>query len=415
MIRNFNFGAQDVGIVLSDATQIHMDSFLDVVTLKTKIDGTYPLTTGLYVVSVPAAPSAIKSFLGFQANIKHFKINNVQVTGEGFRLSDGTNQYWWNGSAWVVNVVNWNTETDIANNIATFAQGLAAHKFAVVVNLFTTNVTTAPQLISLKIGFEVKQQSWVDDIFIRSLVRDLVNNVRPISDVMGPSLPAAAATLDVGAAVDQSGVSFNLGDVDSIYNQDTDPTLQNNLLASYNNTTRIATLTGQQPQGANLRILITYIPEVIVLTTDPDFTELDRLPAIVVEQIRTIGAVQVQQQDSVVNKSTGTAKQLSKPYTASLEFDIRAIADSSVDLLRLVEALVEFADDFPTIRSDALDEEYRLQIIDEFDANVSAQSSGVCEATVSFRLHDVTLLKHKAFNTFAIKRVNATTGQMIQR
>lgn len=405
MIRTFTFTAMDrVDVTLSDFTKISIDSTTDTATLKIQADGTFPTAANLYVISAFASPGALRKLVGFQSTIRHFKdITQTQVTGEGFRLSDGTNQYWWNGSAWAISTASWNTEAQVAANIAAFTPAVTAKKLAVVANLTTTDKTLTPQLIQVKVAYEVKQQSWVDDIFFRSLVRDLSAQVKPIAEVQ--AIHVGGTTVDINAAIAACGVSFTLIDVDSIFNFGTDPNMETNLLQSYNAGTGIATLSGSLPPATSLRLNIIYTPNVIVLTTSPDYNQIDVLPSIVIEQIRTTGGQQSQQTDEVINKAAKSAKQIKRPWVANLEFDIRAIATGSVDLLRLVEALVDFADDNPTIRSQALDETYRLQLTDEFDSNVSSQGSGVCEATASFKLHDVTLLKHVVVDVYPINDV----------
>lgn len=406
MIRTFTFGAVDrASVVLSDATKIRIDGASDTAQLAQQSDGTYPTAANINITSAIAKPASLRKLVAFQASARNFK-NAAQalVTGEQYRLTDGTNQFFWNGSAWVVDTTHWNSEADIANNIALFSQAVTAKKFGVVVNLWSTDQTTTPQLIRIKIAFEVKQQSWMDDIFLRSLVRNLKAQVRPIAEIQWKHV--GGNTVDVTTAVDACGVPFKFASLDSVFNFGADPGLETDLLQSI--TGGVATLSQTLAAGTILRLNVVYIPNVVVLTTSPDFVELDKLPTIIVEQIRTMGAQQALSSDEVINKSAGTAKQIKRPWSADLEFDIRAVTPNSTDLLRLVEALIDFADDNPTLVSQALDEEYRLQLIDEFDSSISSQGSGVCESTAGFRLHNVTLLRHSAVDTFAVQRVKVS-------
>lgn len=402
-IRTFTFGSLDRSTVMfSDPTKIRIDES-DTGQLSLQAGNLYPTDASLNIATSIANPANLRALVGFQASIRNFKnATQALVTGAGFRLSDGTSQYYYNGSSWVVDSSHWNTETDVANNISTFAQAITTKKFGVIVNLFTTDGTATPELIAVKVAFEVKQQSWMDDLFIRSLVRNLKAQLQPIAEIQWKH--AGGNTVDIGAAIKSTGVPFNFVGVDSVFNYSADPDLDNNILLSAVGS--IATLSGSLAAGTSLRLNVTYTPNVVVLTTSPDFIELDKLPAIVIEQIRTTGAHRALFSDEVINKAAGTAKQLKTPWIADLDFDIRAITPNSTDLLRLVEALIEFADDNTTITSQALDEQYRLQLIDEFDSNTSAQGSGVCESTASFRLHNVTLLRHSAVDTVVVKRLN---------
>ena len=42
---------------------------------------------------------------------------SVAITGAGYRLTDGTDEYWHNGASWEVNTTDWNTEEEVAAEI----------------------------------------------------------------------------------------------------------------------------------------------------------------------------------------------------------------------------------------------------------------------------------------------------------
>ncbi len=80
----------------------------------------YPTDADIKAITWIANPLSAREWLGFQAEIIHVSVDGEVVTSAGYRLHDGTDQYWWNGAAWEVNTTDWNTEGEVATNIGSF-------------------------------------------------------------------------------------------------------------------------------------------------------------------------------------------------------------------------------------------------------------------------------------------------------
>jgi len=103
------------------------------VTLK-DTDSLYPTDPDLYIKTWIVNPKSVKKWLLFESVIAHvYDYDGNRITDDGYRLGDGTNEYWWDGGAWVVNASNWNTEQEVCENIESFP--VTSLKLQIIVNL----------------------------------------------------------------------------------------------------------------------------------------------------------------------------------------------------------------------------------------------------------------------------------------
>lgn len=364
---------------------VRLDAKTSRIELKKDALGFFPTSGDHYVISEIFQPTAVREWSGLQAFMDHQKDGPNTVTGDGFRLHDGTDQYWWDGGNWVVNSSSWNTEDDVAANISSFPT--TTKKLRVVVRLTTTDKRKTPSLAMVKVSWKAKVQ-YLEDIIYRTLV-PFLRGIRPLTDYVFKVPFPGGLTLDVGAAVDDSGIPFNVTGVDSIFDHTSDPSWETNLLSSYDVGTGKATLSSTIPVGNYAACQIEVEPEVSVNMTHPDFLEVEKAPALILSNIRSVGSSHLSQDDHVVNKGDGSAVRVLAPYRFDLEFDMIAIAPGAVDLLRLKESIVDLLENNRTIRSAALDREYRIILVDEVDISTTPNSKGLHSSQGRIAIRDI--------------------------
>lgn len=352
-------------VVLGSNTRINPDTHR--AQLGSHDSETYPTTSDLYVKSRIANPGEVREWQGFEATIVHKTVDGVQVTGEGFRLSDGTDEYWWNGSSWEVNTVDWNTEAEVATNIASFPA--TARKIQVIVNLSTTDESQTPELVEVKILFGALLDSELEDLLIRSLVPALRVGVRPVMRF----ILTAAETDQIDMKQFKIDGDYRVVDVGAVFNHTTDPDHNTDLYQSHTSRTDadlwvngqvdVITLSSSVSVGDTLWLRLKYEP-VVAVETSRDYYEIEHVPCLIFEN----GSYEAQEfggEEHVGNKSTHTAKVLKSPLQGNLDLSLVGMSGKLVDHERLDAAVNRFFGSSPVIRSTGLDESYRLRLISE--------------------------------------------------
>lgn len=348
-------------------------------------------------------PSTVKQWLTVEIEIEHgYGDGGVQVTGDRYRLTDGADQYWWNGAAWEVNTSDWNTEAELANNLPTFP--IAAQSLGVIVNLTTTDATKTPRLKGIKVLW-ASDIEFSEDLIYRSLVRALRDNVRPITDyVVQPG--ASTTTIDLANDFPLE-TPYNVVGVDAVYDHTDDPDHLVDLFDSYDTLTKVVTLSSALPVDHLAFIRLIYEPEVAV-TTSQDFYEVDKVPSLILDDVNLVDASTVGTDDHVLNKDTGDAVKVPAPLQGDLEVTLHGITDKGVDHKRLADQIQAFFANFPTLRSTGLDEVYSLWLIEEYDARNSPGGADLHTGRARFRVRDVLLYVRDSVDMFGVKRFQAT-------
>lgn len=320
------------------------------------LDTGYPLTSGLWGKTWVANPTTVHQWIGFEAFVEHVSVDNVQVTFVGYRLSDGTNQFWWNGASWVVSTANWNTETDVANHIGVFPA--TSKKLQVVINLRTINKLYTPKVQSIKVLY-TSDVVFDDDLIYRSLIPSLRQNIRPISDY---PVVVEEDTDEIDLKDDfPFETQYNVVEIDGVYNDTDDPGHTVDLFLSYDPVTMVVELNATVAAGKTVWIRFVWEPEVVVHTSQ-DYTELAKIPALVLSNLDLVNAVEVGPDDAVINRSTHTGTKVPSPIQGDINFTIDGITDKARDQVRLDEELRRYFQNHPLLKSVGLDEQYRLMV-----------------------------------------------------
>lgn len=354
-------------------------------------------------------PNTVKQWLGFEAVIEHVTEGGstpagapiqVELTAAAYRLSDGTNEFFFNGSSWVVDTVNFNTEAEVAVNIVTFP--VASQQIQVVINLTTTVATGSPTLRAIKILW-ASDIEFMEDYVYRMIVRDLRTKVRPISDFIFQAPGGTVIDLN-NFPLD---TPYNIVGIDSVYNFTTDPKKLTDLFLSFDTGTKIITLSSAIPSTEFARVRFIYEPEVAV-TTSQDFSEIAKVPALILDDVNLVDASPVGQFDSVVNKADFTAVKVRAPIQGDLEVILHGLTDKGVDQKRLADEIHRYFEENGSIRSPGLDEEFTLWLIDEYDMRTPPGSADMHTGRARFRVRDVVLFVRDSEDRSAIKRFLAT-------
>lgn len=401
LIKEFRF-SEDIRAKLTLGADVRLNPERHWLQLKEAADGTYPLTADLQAATWISNPKSVKQWLGFDVEMLYTKIDTVQVTSLGFKITDGTTVRYWSGAAWVTaGASNWNTEAEVAANIDTYP--ITKRKLGVVINLKTTNKLATPKVKAIKVLYS-SDVEFQEDILYRSLVPALRAGVRPRGRLIFEAL-TTTDTFDL----DDLGIEtpYNIVDVDAAYNHTDDPNHLTDLLDTYNPSTKVVTLTASIAAGKDVWIDFLWEPEVAV-TTSQDYSEVEKVPSLVLDDINLVDASVRGQPDGVVNRANGTAVTVPAPLVGDLEILAHLITDKGVDLQRFATELKRFFENNPLLTSVGTDEKYRLWVIDEFDMTTAANRGDLHTGRLRFRVVGVRYYLRDAVDGYAIKKFHLT-------
>jgi hypothetical protein len=371
-------------------------------------DGFYPTAANLFTRSRITDPSTVRGWVGFDARAIHYEDEQgTQVTSIAFRLHNGTSEFWWNGAAWAAPGANdWNTEAEVADNIASFNH----RQLAVVANLSTTDRRFTPELIEVRVAWR-SDIEFQEDIIHRSFVRALRAGIRPIgrAELVVPAGGATTFTLA------QLGLEtgYDVVDVDSVFNVTADPDLQTDIFLSYNAGTQTVTMTASQAAGNRLRVNFIYRPAITVRAHQdgssnparPTIVEHERLPVVLLQVPALSNANERAGEDVVVNKSSGAAIVVPAPVQGDLNITIRTICEKDVDNQRLSDQLKSFFINTPLLKSTGLDEKYRIWLVDKFATVGEPSQEGLFEQEATVRISGVCYWLRSDFDEQATTRL----------
>jgi hypothetical protein len=370
--------------------------------LKADSLGRFPTTANIKVATWIARPEAVKAWAGFEVvDVQTEDEDGTALTSCGYRLSDGTSNYWWNGAAWVVNAINWNTEAEVATNIGDFPA--TARALGIVINLVTTDNRYTPEVREIKVLYEA-QIDFKGDLLMRTLARALREGVRPISETIQRPGAVASFTLSVAGL----GAPYDVVDVDAVYNHTADPDHMEDILGSYNAGTKVVTLIDTPAGSDDLWIRFIYRPSIDRATSGM-YTELMKIPAIVIEGIGLINSAETAQEDSVVNRSLGRGWKVPAPLMADIEFTLRCLTDKAQDQDRMVDEVKRWFANNQVITSRGLDEGYRLWLIGE-GADQERTQEAVHAGLLRARLVRALFFLKPAVEVFTVQRLVYRTG-----
>lgn len=320
----------------------------------------YPTTGVNYIRTTEFAPT-IKTAWGFidPSTLEPEEYTDANSTSITYRAHASGVSYWWDGGAWAVaGSTDWNTLADFNANLPT----LNTASLAVEARLETTHPNFTPSIASVKLRWTGKSVATLEEWLYRGIVKSWKENIRPVTRF---ALEAdGSGSYDLASAYTTGNLAgFEIDEVLEVFNVTADSAQLTDLLSGYAGTT--ATLTAPQPVGNVLHFVASYTP-LIAITTDADFTEQEKSPAILVTSVtpendtRTaIGAKGPHAIDRTLPTPAGTVFKLPIPlvtYGITLAFT----APLSVDLLRLTDAFLSWLQSHPTLHCPTFDDHVRV-------------------------------------------------------
>lgn len=367
----------------------------------------FPTTPDLFVKTWLTTPRSLKRWVGFMADVQNFKnTKNVQITDVLYRLNDGTQDLYYNigANTWVpASSNNWNSEIEIADNISTFP--VSTQTIQVVLNLKSDDSRATPIVRAVRVLYESDLEEMEDYVW-RSLLPDMRAKIRPIGD-------HHIETLVTGSAIDLNEFKietpYDITAMDAVYDLDADPRKLTNLLDSFNDATQEISLTAPIPAGATVLIRFIYRP-VFSVTTNQDYVELEKVPEVIMEDIKQVNDAYPVGRDFVLNKRTGEGKRV--PATQNdIEIIGRFITNKAKDHARLTDAIKRYFRDNLLLRSVGMDDDFRLWLLGEYNQGTTASQKDLHTGRFRFRIASALFFDNDAVDIHGVLNFNLTTAR----
>jgi hypothetical protein len=402
LVKKFEFIEENRSRITLGSTSVRLSPESAALQLRA-INDTYPTTADLFAKTWLTNPRSVKRWIGFESvHVNGENSLGVEQTAVLFRLNDGTDDRFWDGAAWsVASSSDWNTEEEVATNISTFP--VTSQSLQVVINLSTSDSAYTPYVYAIKVLYE-SDAEMSEDLLARGLLAALKTNIRPIARLQVDS----DETDEIVLAPE---TPYDIVSVDAVYNVTADPNRLVDLYDSYDSSTQTVTLTAAQDAGDQLLVQFCYRPVAAIMTSQ-DFTELARVPAITIEDFRETRSFDVSGAESVVNKATGSGWRLQGGRQTTYEVPLRMIASKEFDVQRLGDELRRFFRSTSVLTIPGVDEQVRIQVIDETDAQNYANLGGMHFGRMRFRIVNAVSYLDDAEQVYGIRRIVFTGGNL---
>lgn len=346
----------------------------------------YPTTGENYIRTTEFSPTLRTewSFIEVDGSTPQERAGTAD-TGYLARVYSDGSSYFWDGANWApAGASDWNSLEDFNLNLKDWAATLA-----VEVKLTTTNANLSPTIRCLRLRWEGRVSSPLREWLYQGVVASLESNVRPLTDYVVPG--NGTATLDL-SSFDLYN-EWDLKGVVEAYNDTSDPAHATDILASYVGTT--ITLTEMPAASDDVWLVLEYSPQIAV-TTDSDFTEQAKAPAILITSVNTptnllraYGTNGPAVIDKTLPLPAGTVFVDPIPMV-DIDFTIATVAPTSLDLLKLNGALSDWLLSHPTLSCSSYDQSVRCHPgLDLEWATDTANVGDPRQAAGAFRLRDV--------------------------
>jgi len=370
----------------------------------TPVGGSYPTTLDLYAKTRLTTPEAVRKWSGFFVILHNVKVSGEVVTDVRFRISDGTNEYYWNTGAndWVVAAPNnWNTEQEVADNIDKWSN----QSIQVVINLSTQNESVTPYVNEVRLLYET-DLIFLEDYVVRSFKEDLLDNVRPISLYSFNSSGETQKDLSV------IKTPYDIVDIDAVYNSTDDPNHLSPLSGVSFDSVSKNVFFPAQTSGDRIEIRFIWRPYV-VLTQSQDYTEIAKIPVIVIDDVAIENERVIRNRPYVINKGTGNGFVLEEGYQADIRTPLRVITSSRRDLDVLSDELKRYFANTTFLRSRGQDEDYSYRLSQPFNDGSIPSQKGLYTARLTIFIEKAVFYSEDAKPITGVKRFTVTGGNII--
>ena len=390
-------------LTFSDATKIRLNPTTRRLQLKIqsydRVTGAavYPTDTDLTVSTRVENPDTLRGLLGFDPYPRDAdQPNNTNVR---YKINDGTDDRFWDGGAWsVAGAADWNTALEVVQHIVDFP--VTDRKFGLVINLVTTDSSVTPTLHNVDLLMDL-DVDYFRSIISESLVPSIKEKIRPVIDEV---FDAPGGTL---CNLRDLETAYNLISVDAVYNDTDDPNHATTLLSSYDATSKVVTLISAVDRGKALWVRFTIEPEVYLNFPSQDYTEVEKIPAVVIDSVELVGNEIIAQQ-SVRNEDAKNASVRRSPFRLHIKFDVRLLAKRNRTLLSMMDKALAHASDTRLLPWPALDEEISLSTKQEGLFGGRPNLSDVHETSYTLILNDLHLFFNSEETVPLVENFNLT-------
>lgn len=377
--------ASQIGvIVVSDYNKIVIDGRLSKLTLVEPYD-----TADDHQAQFPLInPSAVSSWDMVQVVGSVPTDDQGQVTGSiALRLHDGTTQYWWNGTAWspaTDPILHWNTAEVVNQELANWSLD---NGIGIVVKLKTDDPLYTPEVTEVRVAYTVCVIDLVED-WVYNVVLCAIQDLEVMSDLEATSDGAGTITLALGK--DYETWNERIQSVVGVWDLTTDPRRRTNLLASFDQPSKLITLTAPVPVGNKVGIVFTHKP-LASIQASMDYEESAAIPSYVFTDIRALDKGQSLGSQVIINPDTDppSAIALSAPRRFDMEFTIEARAPLGIDLMRMAARLTKWFDANRVLVAPTTAQRATLQVDTTFTRTSEPNVEGLHSSTASFKLLDI--------------------------
>jgi hypothetical protein len=154
-----------------------------------------------------------------------------------------------------------------------------------------------------------------------------------------------------------------------------------------------------------------YVPEIAV-TTSQDYTEIEKVPQIVFEDITQDRGMETVAGDYVINKTDGKGKSVHATQN-DIVMLCRWITDKSKDHARLADAIRNYLGNNPLLTCVGLDEEFRLWLVDEYDQRTFPSTQEMHAGRLRFRIVQALFYDSDAVDVTGTLRFNLSMRRNI--
>lgn len=345
----------------------------------------FPTDTDLTVRLPLWSPSAVKQWRAFEALT--VLPDDTSIT---WRVSNDTNDYWWDGAAWDNSPAagEWNTEAEICDNLPTFP--ISGRKIQLIARLTTTDIHVTPILIGYRFLINALYDPWED--LLRTIIRSLKTRLSYVKDHPG-AVTADTSTVNIQteSAFIPEEKNLNVTDIDAVYNHDTDPGHDTDILDSFNSSTGEVTLTGAVTSGTTLWLRLVVVPDIKANFTSMDWTEVGKVPAVVIDTMEADSG-QTRNSAELIDKGQGKAYRM-KDSILIRELSVGGVllTGKTRDQMRLQSALWGGIWNAPLLTSVALDVPYTFRLLSPLRFNPRANLSELRQTSFEASIKNVHL------------------------
>lgn len=364
------------------------------------IDGSFPLTLDLHARTRVTTPEACRKWCGFMV-----LSNTPPGTDVRFRLNDGVIDRYWNTGAsdWTPAAPNnWNTEQEVADHIDAWP----TQALSVVIMLSTTDPSVSPNVTELRLLYDTDLVA-LEDYVVRSYIESLRENFR------GISILQAKSTGQTSIDLSKMQTPYDIVEVDALYNNTADPMHMRPVAGwAYDVGTKLLSIPAQ-PTGNMLEVRFAWRPHVVLMQSQ-DYTEIPRIPAIVVDGVVVVNRSVVRERPYILNKGTGQGYAFDNAFQADIDVPLKLLCASSRDLHVMAEETSRFFANTTLLRVRGQDEFYPVCDEDTFDDGSAASQKEVYSATVQARIYNAVFYPEDARPITGVSSFEVTGGLSIE-